>query len=78
MGRLGVTELALGTDKDGNVVLCIGKEYTSELDDFEADIDYYNSNQLRSKRISKGICIPEGLPKNNTGKVKRYEINFNE
>jgi long-subunit acyl-CoA synthetase (AMP-forming) len=78
MGRLGVTELALGTDKDGNVVLCLGKVYKSELDDFEADIDDYNSNQPRSKRISKVICIPEGLPKNNTGKVKRYEINFNE
>jgi hypothetical protein len=78
MGRLGVTELALGTDKDGNVVLCLCKVYKSELDDFEADIDDYNSNQPRSKRISKVICIPEGLPKNNTGKVKRYEKNFNE
>ena len=78
MGRLGVTELALGTDMDGNVVLCLGKVYKSELESYQEDIDDYNSYQPRSKRIVKIICIPEGLPKNNTGKVKRYEINFNE
>ena len=77
-GRLGVQELALGCDKDGNVVLCLGKVYKSEIESYEDDIEEYNSNQPRSKRIVKVISIPEGLPRNQAGKVKRYEINFNE
>lgn len=78
IGRLGVTELALGTDMDGNITLCIGKVYKDELESFQEDIDEYNRTQPRGKRISKIICIPEGLPRNQTGKIKRYEINFNE
>ena len=78
MGRLGVCELALGTDKDGNVVLCLGKVYKSEIDSYMDDIDEYNRYQPRSKRIVRVIAIPEGLPKKSNGKVKRYEINFNE
>ena len=77
-GRLGVQELALGCDKDGNVVLCLGKVYKSEIESYEDDIEEYNYNQPRSKRIVKVISIPEGLPRNQAGKVKRYEINFNE
>ena len=78
MGRLGVCELALGTDKDGNVVLCSGNVYKSETDSSMDDIDEYNRYQPRSKRIVRVIAIPEGLPKKSNGKVKRYEINFNE
>lgn len=78
LGRLGVQELALGINKDGNVVLCLGKVYKYELDAYQEDIDDYNSYQPRSRRIVKIICIPEGLPRNQNGKVKRYEINFNE
>lgn len=78
IGRLGVSELALGTDMDGDIVLCLGKVPKYELESYQEDIDDYNQYVPRSKRIVKIITIPEGLPRNKVGKIKRYAINFNE
>jgi acyl-CoA synthetase (AMP-forming)/AMP-acid ligase II len=75
---LKVEELALGIDSLGNVVLCIGKISNSDIITYQDLISLYNEKVTRSQRITKVIALIEGLPKNQTGKIKRYEINFDK
>lgn len=71
-------ELALGMDKNMNVVVAIGKIKRDERGHFEDKVEAYNNTVPRGERITKIIALPYGLPRNQAGKVKRYEIDFDE
>jgi len=75
---LHIKDLAMGLNHDGEITLCVGNTLEKELPFIREEVVKYNEDRIRSNKIVKIITRKSPLPKDIQGKIKRFEIDFNE
>ncbi|MCR5232264.1 MAG: acyl--CoA ligase [Acholeplasmatales bacterium] len=77
MDLIHIKELAIGLNNNAEVTLCLGKTSKEDLSFIKEEIVKYNEDVIREHRITKIITTIDPLPKDQNGKIKRFEINYN-